>query len=128
MFVISVTDVNETPTAFADNFNINEDNGLFSVAAPGVLGNDTDPDTGAPFNTLVASLVGPAPGNTSGFVLNGNGSFSFTPDADFFGNITFQYEIQNGLLTSNTVTVTVAVASVNDVPSVYGWRRSAGRQ
>ena len=53
---ITVTAVNDAPAAAADAYSTAEDTAL-TVAAPGVLANDTDPD-GDP---LTAALVtGPA--------------------------------------------------------------------
>ncbi|MCQ4349139.1 cadherin-like domain-containing protein [Pseudomonas stutzeri] len=41
---------------------------------------------------------------------------TFTPDADFNGVATFSYTVTDGSLVSNTATVTVNVAPVNDAP------------
>jgi protein-L-isoaspartate O-methyltransferase len=69
---------NVPPVAVDDTYDANEDATL-NVAAPGVLGNDTD----ANGNNLTASLDTDA---QSGSVnLNPNGSFTYTPEEDFFG-------------------------------------------
>src|SRR5439155_10316537 len=69
---ITVTGVNDAPVAVNDSYSVAEDNTL-TVAAPGVIGNDTDVDGDA----LTAALVsGPAHGTLA---LNANGSFSYTP-------------------------------------------------
>ena len=79
-----------------------------SVAAPGVLGNDTDPDGDA----LTAVLVsGPAHGTLT---LNADGSFSYTPDPDYNGPDTFSYHASDGKLDSDPVTVTIDVGPVDD--------------
>ncbi|MCQ4345835.1 Ig-like domain-containing protein, partial [Pseudomonas stutzeri] len=49
-------------------------------------------------------------------VLNADGTVTFTPDADFNGVATFSYTVTDGNLVSNTATVTVNVAPVNDAP------------
>ena len=55
---VTVTAVNDAPVAVADSYSTNEDTAL-TVAAPGVLANDTDVDGG----TLTAVLgTGPANG------------------------------------------------------------------
>jgi hypothetical protein len=115
-FNISVTDVNEAPTAVADSYSVNEDTILNVGVALGVVANDTDPEN----NTRFATLVGPAPANTSAFTLNADGSFSLTPSLNFFGTTSFDYQVNDGSLTGNTVTVTITVNSVNDAPSVTG--------
>lgn len=77
-----------------------------SVAAPGVLDNDIG--TG-----LTASLIsGTANGSLS---LQGDGSFEYTPNADFCGSDSFVYEADNGLVTDQA-TVDITVNCVNDAP------------
>ena len=72
------------PVANPDSYSTNEHTTL-TVAAPGVLGNDSDPEN----DTLTASLVdGPANGSLS---LNADGSFSYTPNAGFTGCDSFTY-------------------------------------
>ena len=78
--------------------------------APGVLGNDTDVDSG----TLTAVLVaGPTHG---ALTLNSNGSFTYTPAANYNGSDSFTYRANDGSLNSNTVTVSLTVTAVNDAP------------
>ncbi|TAN61248.1 MAG: tandem-95 repeat protein, partial [Magnetospirillum sp.] len=48
--------------------------------------------------------------------LNGDGSVTFTPDADFNGNASFNYTISDGNGGFATKTVTVNVTPVNDAP------------
>ena len=50
-------------------------------------------------------------------VLNVDGTVTFTPNADFNGDADFTYTVTDGTLTSNTATVTVGVAAVNDAPT-----------
>ena len=73
------------------------------VAAPGVLGNDTDSDS----DPLVAELVTDAASGT--LVLNGNGSFTYTPDSGFVGSDSFTYQVGDGTFYSNVATVTILV-------------------
>jgi VCBS repeat-containing protein len=110
---ISVTAVNDVPVAAGDAFSTAEDT-VLTVAAPGVLGNDSDPD-GDP---LTAVLVR-APSHGS-LTLNANGSFSYTPAADFAGSDSFSYRASDGTLTSNVATVAISVTAVNDVPVAAG--------
>jgi VCBS repeat-containing protein len=74
-----------------------------------VLGNDSDADGDA----LTAALVS-GPGNGT-LLLNGDGSFSYTPNADFNGTDGFTYSAGDGAL-SDTATVTITVNAVNDAP------------
>ena len=97
------------PTAVADAYTTNEDTTL-NVAAPGVLSNDTDPES----NTLTAVLVS----GTAGLTLNANGSFAYVPPANFSGVASFTYKANDGVFDSaNTVTVNLTVNAHNHVPS-----------
>src|SRR5215207_3193852 len=107
---ISVSAVNDVPVAAGDAFSTAEDT-VLTVPAPGVLDNDSDPDG----NPLTAVLVtGPSDGSLT---LNANGSFSYTPAADFAGSDSFTYRASDGTLTSNVATVTITVTAVNDTPA-----------
>ena len=106
---ITVDAVNDPPVANDDAYSADEDTPL-SVAAPGVLDNDTDPEADA----LTAILVtGPSDGTLT---LNADGSFDYTPDADFSGPDSFTYTAKDGFLDSNIATVTITVDPVNDPP------------
>ena len=67
----------------------------------GVLGNDIDPDG----DGLTAVLVGSGPANAQSFSLNADGSFTYTPKANFNGIDTFTYRANDGAQDSNLVTV-----------------------
>jgi Ca2+-binding RTX toxin-like protein len=103
--------LNVAPVAVADTLAAVEDTPVTFTAAA-LLANDTDAD-GDPL-TIAAVISGT--GGTA--TLNGNGSVSFTPDADFNGPASFSYTVTDGLLTSAPATVTVNVAAVNDAPVV----------
>jgi VCBS repeat-containing protein len=107
---ISVTAVNDVPVAAGDAFSTAEDT-VLTVAAPGVLGNDADPD-GDPLTAVL--VTGPSHGSLT---LNANGSFSYTPAADFAGSDSFSYRASDGSLSSNPVTVTITVTATNDTPA-----------
>ena len=47
---------------------------------------------------------------------NADGSFTYTPDPNYHGVDSFTYTATDGLLVSNTATVTITVQSVNDAP------------
>src|ERR671922_34726 len=107
---LTVTAVNDAPVAVNDGYATDEDT-LLTVAAPGVLGNDTDEEHDA----LTAVLVsGPAHGTLT---LNADGSFSYTPAANYNGPDSFTYQAKDasGAL-SNVATVNLTVTAVNDAP------------
>src|SRR5207244_1709802 len=110
---ITVNAVNDAPVAVANSYAVNEDTTL-TVAASGVLGNDSDVDG----DSLTAVLVsGPAHGSLT---LNANGSLSYTPDANFNGSDSFTYKANDGTLDSNVATVSITVNAVNDAPVAVG--------
>jgi CSLREA domain-containing protein len=101
--------INNPPLAVDDDYSVDEDSVLFEPA-PGVLSNDSDTDG----QTLTAALVtGPANGELN---LNGDGSFSYTPNADYYGPDTFTYMASDGIDDSNVATVTITVNPINDPP------------
>ena len=85
---------------------------------------------------LTAVLV-TAPGQhdvagAGAFVLNADGSFSYTPNAGFSGTDTFTYKASDSDLESTDATVTITVNPVNDPPEIlpqtfqYAENRSEG--
>ncbi|MEO8409007.1 MAG: Ig-like domain-containing protein [Propionivibrio sp.] len=110
-FSISVIASNRPPTAGNDSYSVNSGAAL-SVAAPGVLANDGDPDGNA-----ISAVPGSAPGHGT-LTLNANGSFVYTPSAGYSGSDTFTYSVSDGALTSNTATVTLTVVAAANVAPV----------
>jgi VCBS repeat-containing protein len=108
---ITVGGVNDAPTAAPDAYSTAEDTTL-TVAAPGVLGNDTDPDG----NPLTAVLVSPP--SRGSLTLNANGSFTYMPAANLNGTDSFTYRASDGSLSSAPATVTITVTAANDAPRV----------
>jgi len=101
---------NRAPNASNDSYNTNEDTPL-SVAAPGVLANDNDPDQDP---IIAVKLTDPAHGSVT---LSANGSFTYTPEANFFGSDAFTYAANDGSTNSTPATVSITVTPVNDPPS-----------
>ncbi|TMA65570.1 MAG: tandem-95 repeat protein, partial [Deltaproteobacteria bacterium] len=100
------------PVAVNDFYSVDKDT-VFSIAAPGVLGNDNDLDTQA--GGLTAMLVNP-PANAANFTLNPDGSFTYTPAVNFTGADSFTYKTNDGSNDSNEATVTIAVLPANNAP------------
>ncbi|NJO18473.1 MAG: tandem-95 repeat protein [Thioploca sp.] len=107
---ITVSDENDPPVATNDNYTTDEDQPLV-ITAPGILSNDSDPE-GLPL-TVAAIITPPSHGT---LVHNPDGSFTYTPAANFFGTDSFTYTNSDGELTSNVATVTITVNSINDLP------------
>ena len=58
-------------------------------------------------------VAGPSQGTLT---LNANGSFSYTPAANYNGSDSFTYRASDGLETSGVVTVALTIQAVNDPP------------
>ena len=100
------TVTNPVPIAGDDAFTTNEDTALSDTVA----GNDSDPDG----DTLTYTVdTGPANGS---LVLNTDGTFTYTPNANFDGTDTFTYIADDGEGGTDTATVTITITSVNDAP------------
>jgi len=94
------------PTTSDDAYALDEDSVLEVPASQGLLANDHSRG-----RTLTVSLASPA---THGLVeLGDDGSFLYTPHADFAGDDAFDYRLSTG----ETATVTLAVWPVNDAPT-----------
>src|SRR5204862_698640 len=102
--------VNDAPVANNDSYSVNE-GGTLSVAAPGVLGNDTDPDGPSIHAVLVSG-----PSHASSFALNADGSFTYVHDGSETTADSFTYKANDGTLDSNVATVTITINPVNDAP------------
>jgi VCBS repeat-containing protein len=110
---LTITPVNDPPvsdpSAAADAYTTLEDT-VLNVAAPGVLANDTDVD-GDPLTSILVS--GPSNGSLS---FNADGSFSYTPNANYNGSDSFTYKANDGSLDSEPILVSLTITAVNDPP------------
>ena len=111
---VTVTEVNDPPLAADDAAGTAED----SAVTLDPRANDSDPD-GDPLT--VTALSDPANGTA---VLNGDGTVTYTPDADFAGTDTFTYTVSDGRGGETTGTVTITVSEVNDPPTATGEART----
>jgi VCBS repeat-containing protein/predicted outer membrane repeat protein len=104
---ITINPVNDAPVAANDSYTTDEDT-MLTVNTPGVLGNDTDVD-GDPLTAVL--VAGPAHGTLA---LNSDGSFKYTPAANYNGSDSFTYKANDGQLDSNVATVKITINPVND--------------
>ena len=105
---ITVNALNDAPVAVGDSASVDEDTALNG----NVLANATDVEG----STLTAALgTGPTHGT---LVLNSNGSYTYTPTANFSGTDAFTYKVNDGTAESNIATVTITIAPVNDAPVI----------
>ncbi len=109
---ITVTAVNDTPLAAADNITTAEDTAVIID----VLANDSDVDG----DTLSVNTI-TQPGNGM-VVINPDNTVTYTPDPDFNstdsldGTDTFTYTVSDGHGAQAAAQVTVTVTPVNDAP------------
>jgi predicted extracellular nuclease len=105
---VTVLPVNDAPVGIAEAYNVVEDSSL-SVPGAGLLGNDVEVDGPA----LAAMLVA-GPAHAAAFTLNPDGSFSYTPAADYAGPDSFTYRPSDGILLGDPVTVALNVIAEED--------------
>jgi VCBS repeat-containing protein len=106
---VTVTPVNDAPVANDDSYDATEDTARI-IAAPGVLGNDTDVDGDALTATV---LTAPAHGTLT---LDANGSFTYTPATDYTGSDSFTYTASDGQGGSDSARVSLTIGAANDAP------------
>ncbi len=109
---ITVNAVNDAPVADGESYTTDEDTVLSEAAGNGVLVGDTDVEA-SPLTAILVS--GPSHGTLT---FNANGSFTYTPAANYNGPDSFTYKANDGSLDSNVATVSITVNAVNDAPVV----------
>lgn len=105
---VTVNPVNDAPLADDDVLSTDEDT-VLTVAATQLLSNDTDIDNDSLTVSSVANAI-------DGTVVLSNGQVTFTPDPDFNGIASFEYEVEDGNGGTDTAVATVTVNPVNDAP------------
>src|SRR5688500_13766349 len=101
---IVVRPVNDAPVAVNDSYTVAEDT-VLTVSVAGVLANDSDVE-----NDALSAILVSEPGHGS-LGLNADGSFSYTPAANFNGADSFTYKANDGALDSVVATVSITVTS-----------------
>ncbi|MEQ8443788.1 MAG: tandem-95 repeat protein [Alphaproteobacteria bacterium] len=106
---ITISDVNEAPVTAADTGTTQEDTAV-TLAASALLANDSDPESDA---LQIAAILTVAGGVAA---VDPSGDIVFTPDENFHGDASIEYQVQDSAGNLTTSRVDVAVASVNDAP------------
>ncbi|MCA9151939.1 MAG: tandem-95 repeat protein, partial [Planctomycetales bacterium] len=102
--------VNTPPVAVAQSLSTNEDQLLLVSQSEGLAPIGADRDGDPLHITLIAT---PSHG---AIVVSEDGSWSYLPEADFFGEDQFTYSLADEFSSSNDATVSIAVNAVNDPP------------
>ena len=103
---VTVTPVNDAPVAGDDTLSADEDD----QGQTDVLANDADIDGGA------LSVTGSTNGAHGAVSCDPGGMCTYTPAADYSGSDTFTYTVSDGNGGTDTGSVEVTVAGVNDAP------------
>ena len=101
---MTIVAVDSPPTADNDAYSVAE-GGTLTVAAPGVLAGDVDPEGDTPITAVL--VTGPA--NASSFTLNADGSFTYTHNGSETTTDAFTYQASANGLVSNVATVTITI-------------------
>ena len=101
---ITVTAVNDAPTATADTKTVDEDSVNNAITLAG-----TDPEGSSLTYTIISN---PSNGTLSGTAPD----ITYTPTADYAGAGSFTFRVNDGDLNSMDATVSVTVTAVNDAP------------
>ena len=103
------------PVAVDDSYTMVEDSVLTvdgsTDSQPSLLANDSDAD-GDPL-TVIGVLSSPERGTLS---FQSNGNFVYTPEANFFGQDSFVYQITDGKGATAHATALITVTGTNDAP------------
>ncbi|WP_327194515.1 tandem-95 repeat protein [Novosphingobium beihaiensis] len=111
LVTVNVLPVADAPIAGDDALATAEDTPL-TIFASQLLDNDSDADHQAFFISRILDTAGVTVTDL------GFGQLQITPDADFAGEASFVYEIEDSTGLTGTARVTVDVAAVNDAPVI----------
>jgi hypothetical protein len=113
IFLVSVVSAGistQPPVAIDDTYSVDEGETL-NVAAAGVLGNDYDNESDP-----LTAILDAGPNYASSFILNSDGSFSYTHDGSETTSDSFTYHANDGSDDSNIATVTITINQIEEPP------------
>ena len=116
-FLVTINDIDEANSAYAfsNSYSVIEDNSVGGNLISDNTGDGTDYGFGALVMTTTPVVL-PTNGTVT---LLSDGSFSYSPDPDFAGSDSFQYEITDANNAVATATVDISVVAVNDAPNDF---------
>jgi gliding motility-associated-like protein len=104
---LSITAVDDTPTAVADSFTLDEN----ATLNEDVSTNDIEVDDDERIYHIITN-----PSNASSFTFNADGTFSYEHNGDESATDSFTYNFEDAVSFSETVTATLNITNVNDAP------------
>ena len=104
---ITVNAINDAPVAVNDAVSTNEDTPVSNTVAT----NDSDTEGDALTFTAITTI----PVSQGTLVLNGDGTYTYTPALNFNGVVTLDYQVCDATL-CDTATLTITVNAINDAP------------
>jgi hypothetical protein len=113
---ITVSSVNDPPVATGDSIVTREDTPALTID---VLKNDTDIDNEGRYLYLdTFTITAVTQGKNGSVAINSDGTLSYSPKANFYGNDEFTYTIRDNKGGTDTAKVNVTVSKVNDTPVI----------
>ncbi|ENK2020933.1 tandem-95 repeat protein [Vibrio alginolyticus] len=110
---VSVTPVNDPPVAGSTSYTVQED-GQITISDEQLLANSSDLEGEVALANVSYS------GNDGSFVDNGDGTYTFTPNENFDGNISLDVTVIDQDGATDTTTAGIDVIAVNDAPETSG--------
>nr|MDJ0775718.1 Ig-like domain-containing protein [Mastigocoleus sp. MO_167.B18] len=109
---ITVDPVNDPPDAVNNNYTTNED----TPVSGNVITDDTGEGLDSDLDGDTLTVTGNSDPSNGSVTVNSDGSYTYTPDANFNGTDSFTYTISDGNGGTDTATVNITVDPVNDPP------------
>ncbi|EKO3869464.1 tandem-95 repeat protein [Vibrio harveyi] len=110
---VSVTPVNDPPVAGSTSYTVQED-GQITISDEQLLANSSDVEGDVALANVSYS------GNDGSFVDNGDGTYTFTPNENFDGNISLDVTVIDQDGATDKTTAGIDVIAVNDAPETSG--------
>jgi VCBS repeat-containing protein len=111
---VVVSSVNDLPMAADDTAALAE-GATLNVAAPGLLANDSDPDTGDILTVNTTPVSAPSNG---ALTLYTDGAYDYVHDGTETTSDAFVYEISDGNGGTDQATVAITITPINDAPVI----------
>ena len=109
---INISPINDAPVNTIYTDIVQEDNSLTRTASNGLASHSSDVENDPITFQLVQST------KKGALTLNTDGSFTYTPNKDYFGTDTFYFKAYDGQLYSNNSYYVINVTPVNDAPVI----------